>query len=286
MAVDIVSIVVRTLAFVVLFHQLAIIPFTAFFGWQEKGLSDELRVTARWIAFAGLLFVSIHQLLEAARMTGAFAGIMEVSLQRRALVSKTGLANGLRMAGMLAILFGGVGLGRRSLFPGLIGGLLVAISFAATGHTSINPLRGLLAPLLALHLWVVAFWFGALWPLYRATGLEPTVAAAIVRRFSTLATWMVPGIAVAGFCIAAAIVPTWQALWTPYGQLLSGKVLAFSVLMGFASLNKLRLGPALEQGSPTAIRALRSSLMTEFVLITAVLAMTATMTTLYSPTAE
>ena len=286
MAVDIVSIVVRTLGFVVLLQAVGIILFTAFFGWQEKGLSDELRVTARWIAFAGLLFVSIHQLLEAARMTGAFAGIMEVSLQRRALVSKTGLANGLRMAGMLAILFGGVGLGRRSLFPGLIGGLLVAISFAATGHTSINPLRGLLAPLLALHLWVVAFWFGALWPLYRATGLEPTVAAAIVRRFSTLATWMVPGIAVAGFCIAAAIVPTWQALWTPYGQLLSGKVLAFSVLMGFASLNKLRLGPALEQGSPTAIRALRYSLMTEFVLITAVLAMTATMTTLYSPTAE
>jgi putative copper resistance protein D len=285
-AVDVIAIVVRTLGFVALLQAVGIIIFTAFFGSLARGMSDELRVTARWMALAGLLFVGSHQLLEAARMTGSLAGIMDVSLQRRALLSESGLANGLRMAGMLAIIVGGARLGRRSLLPGLIGGLLVAISFAATGHTSINPLRGLLAPLLVLHLWVVAFWFGALWPLYRATGLESTVAAVIVHRFSKLATWMVPCIAAAGFGMAAAIVPTWQALWTPYGLLLSGKLLGFSVLMGLAALNKLRLAPALAQGSPTAAREMRYSLTMEFLLITTVLAVTATMTAMYSPTVE
>jgi putative copper export protein len=211
---------------------------------------------------------------------------VDASLQRRALLSATGLANGLRIAGLLAVVAAGTSSARRAATLGLSGGLLVAASFAATGHTSIHPLRGLLAPLLVLHLWIAAFWFGALWPLYRVTRLEPRMAAAIVDRFSRLATWLVPGLGVAGLIMATAIVPTWAALRTPYGLLLFGKAFGFAILMGLATLNKFRLGPALAQGSHAGSSALRCSLMVEFILITAVLAVTATMTAMFSPTME
>jgi len=286
MTVDIISIVVRALGFVTMLQAVGIFLFTALFGPQARALSNELRSTARWLAMVALLLVGIHQLLEPARMTGSLPGIMELSLQRRVLLSAIGLANALRVAGLLAVMMACTKPGRQAMALGLIGGVLVALSFAAIGHTSINPLRSVLAPLLALHVWVVAFWFGALWPLFLVTRLEPRTAAAIVDRFSRLATWMVPGIAVAGVAMAAAIVPTWGAMWTPYGILLSGKAIGFAVLMGLAALNKFRLGPALGLGSQAASRALRGSLIVESLLIASVLATTATMTAMFSPVME
>jgi len=281
--VDGIAIAVRTLAFLAMLQAVGIFMFTAFFASQARALCAQLRTTAKWVAVAGVLLVAAHQLLEAARMTGTLDGIMQASLHKRALLSGTGLANGLRVAGLLAVIVATAMSGRRSRALGLLGGVLVVVSFATTGHTSIHPLRALLAPLLALHLWVLAFWFGALWPLYRVTRLETGTAAVIVNRFSGLATWMVPAIALAGIAIAVAIVPTWQALWTPYGLLLLGKVLGFALLMGLAALNKLRLGPALARGSEKASRALRGSLIAEFILIATVLAVTATMTAMFSP---
>jgi putative copper resistance protein D len=286
MAIDGIAIAVRTLGFVAMLQAVGIFMFTAFFGAQARALSAELRSIAKWMAVAGLLLVGIHQLLEAARMTGTLDGIMQASLQRRALLSATGLANGLRVGGLVAVIVATRGIGRGSRALGLLGGLLVAVSFAATGHTAVHPLRAVLAPLLALHLWVLAFWFGALWPLYRVTRLESGVAAVIVDRFSRLATMMVPAIALAGIAIALAIVPTWEALWSPYGLLLSGKLLGFVLLMGLAALNKLRLGPALAHGSQAANRALRCSLLVEFILMATVLALTATMTAMFSPMSE
>ena len=53
--------------------------------------------------------------------------------------------------------------------------------------------------------------------------------------------------------------------------------------MGFVALNKWRLGPAMGSGTVQALRAYRRSLVLEYGLITAVLAVTAAMTTFYSP---
>ena len=61
-----------------------------------------------------------------------------------------------RVAGLALI---AIGLGRRgnaSIF-GLIGAVVVGASFALTGHTSVNPLRWALAPLLMIHVMIVAF---------------------------------------------------------------------------------------------------------------------------------
>ena len=142
----------------------------------------------------------------------------------------------------------------------------------------------LLAPLLVVHVLIVAFWFGSLWPLALVVREEaPATAANVVRVFSSIAGWLVPGLFLAGLALVLQLLPAWAAFATPYGLLLLGKVAVFALLMGFAALNKWRLEPALATGDGGAVVAFRGSVLAEFVLICLVLSMTAVMTTFFSP---
>jgi putative copper export protein len=135
-----------------------------------------------------------------------------------------------------------------------------------------------------LHLLVLAFWFGALWPLGIATLREsPARAADIIRRFTALATWLVPVVLLAGLAMAVLLLPNLSALSEPYGELLIAKGLGFALLMGLAAANKWRLGPALVSATAQSGRWFRRSLAAEFVLIAAVLTITAVMTSFFSP---
>jgi putative copper export protein len=198
--------------------------------------------------------------------------------------SRAALALALQLAGLLLLLLALRRNGAGMRHFGVTGAVLIAGSFAATGHTSDSPERWLLGPFLALHLLIVEFWFGALLPLLLVTRHEPAaVAARIVQRFSRLATWTVPLILLAGVLIAARLLPDFGALLQPYGLGLSLKLLAFALLMGLAAVNRWRLAPALEHGGSAAARRLRDSVGTELVLIAAVLMGTATLTTFWSP---
>ena len=55
------------------------------------------------------------------------------------------------------------------------------------------------------------------------------------------------------------------------------------VLLGLAALNKWRFGPAIERGDTRAARGFRRCVVSEYVLIAAVLSVTAVMTTFFSP---
>jgi len=91
-----------------------------------------------------------------------------------------------------------------------------------------------------MHLLAVAFWFGALVPLY-LRGWRPG--------------WCV--ILLAGIAMAAIWLPSVAALREPYGQLLIAKMVGFALLMGLAAVNKWRLWPALAQGSADSGRRFR-----------------------------
>jgi putative copper resistance protein D len=71
----------------------------------------------------------------------------------------------------------------------------------------------------------------------------------------------------------------------PYGESLLAKIAGFMVLMGLAAANKWRLGPALTRGAVQSGLRFRRSLVAEYVLIVAVLAVTAVMTSWFSPEA-
>jgi putative copper export protein len=168
----------------------------------------------------------------------------------------------------------------------LLGAVLSISAFALTGHTSDNPHRAAAATLLILHLLVVAFWIGALWPLYLATSRDPpAVAAKLIDAFSTVAFWVVPGILVAGIGLTVLLVPDLAVFSRPYGQLLLVKVALFAVLIAMAAFNKWIFGPACASDDPTASRAFRRTVAFEYVVMCIVLAVAAALTTFYSPEA-
>jgi putative copper resistance protein D len=282
---DLLSVVCRALSFVLLLQAAGVAIFVAVFGRLLSASRAGIRAVGCWSAVAAMVFVAGHYALEAARMAGDMSGVTDPSMQMMALHSSGGAAFALRIAGLALIAFGLRGPGS-AVRVAMLGAVLAIVAFALTGHTSVSSHRVAAAGILIIHLLVVAFWIGALWALYLASLREPpAVAGRIVEAFSVVAVWMVPFILLAGGGLTALLLPNLAAFSQPYGQLLLLKLGGFAVLMGLAALNKWNFGPALGRADTGAASGFRRTVVVEYILICAVLAVTAVMTTFYSPEA-
>jgi copper resistance protein D len=281
---DILSVVLRALSFILLFQAAGAAIFVALFGRRLASSLEAVRRLGQASALAAIALVAAHYAVEAARMAGDLSGMWDPALQGMVWDSPNRAALTCRLTGLLLIVVGLRRAGRQSLIVMLSGAVLAAGSFTLMGHTSVSAHRGALAALLMVHLLVVAFWFGALGPLYLASLREtPARAANIVERFTAVATWLVPLILVDGIAMAVLLLPNLAALGEPYGELLIAKVAGFVMLMGLAAANKWQLGPALARGPGHSARWFRRSLAAEYVLIAVVLSITAVMTSFFSP---
>jgi putative copper export protein len=283
---DALSVALRAVSFVLLLNAAGIPIFIAVFGRLVPDSLPAITELGRRLAIAALVFVAGHHALEAARMAGEMGGVMDPAMQAMTLRSSEGAAFALRMVGLVLVATG-LRRGARSRIPhgrsalAIAGAVLSLAAFTLTGHTSVTPYRPAAAALLTLHLLVVAFWVGSLWPLYLAASSEPPpVASQAIEAFSRMAAWVVPVILLAGIGLTVLLVPNWAVFKQPYGQLLLAKVTLFAVLMALATLNKWTFGPACARGQT---RAFKRAVAVEYVLICAVLAVTAIMTTFYSP---
>jgi len=275
---DALSVAFRAGSFVLLLNAAGIPIFIAVFGRLVPGSLHAITKLGWRLAIAALVFVVGHHALEAARMAGEMAGVMDPAMQVMTLRSPEGAAFALRVLGLVLV---ATGLRPGALAIGIAGAVLCVTAFTLTGHTSVTPYRPAAAALLTLHLLVVAFWLGSLWPLFLAASKEPPpVATLAIEAFSRIAAWVVPAILLAGVGLTVLLVPSWAVFKQPYGQLLLAKVTLFAVLMALATLNKWTFGPACARGQS---RAFKRAVAAEFVLICAVLAVTAVMTTFYSP---
>jgi putative copper resistance protein D len=307
---DILSVVLRAVSFVLQLQAAGAVFFAVAFGPALTISLASVRCLARGTAGAALLAVAGCYLLEAARMAGDMSGLFDSSLQDMNWNSTAGGAFSVQMLGLLLIIAGmrapaarltadrlftsSAGLSptlwlrrlstRGFTVVGLAGAVLVAGSFALTGHTVTSSRRALLAPLLLTHLLIVSFWLGALWPLCLVTLREPRERASrVIALFSAVAVWLVPLILLVGAAIAALLLPDVAALGRPYGKLVIAKAGLFALLMVLAALNKWRLGPALDGVQLAAGRSFRRVVVSEYAMIVAVLSVTAVMTTLFSP---
>lgn len=280
--VDALSVVLRALSFLALFQAAGIAIFLAFFSRELQTSAAGIRrigVIAGWIA---LPLVVAHYALEPARMAGELAGMMDPMYRRMVTASSLSMVLALRVIGLALVLIGLRAPARRPL--GVLGAAFITASFTLMGHTTTLPNQWLLAAMLLAHLLVVAFWFGALVPLYRVSAEEAaTVAGRVVAEFSRLAVWIVPALALAGLILALNILPNVAALSSTYGELLLTKTGGFAVLMVLATLNKWTYGPLLARGDVEAGRGFRLTVAAEYIIIAAVLCVTAAMTTFYSP---
>jgi putative copper resistance protein D len=283
--VDALAAAARAVSFIALFQAAGMAIFLALFGRALSASAIALRRYGMISALVAAAAVLAHYCLEPARMAGDLAGVGDASLHALVLQSSTGVAIAWRLPGLLLI---AIGLrstaGAAAPALSVIGATLVIASFALTGHTASHPERWLLSVLLVMHLIAAAFWFGSLIPLHVASSREPVpIAARIIEEFSALAIRVVPLLFVAGLILAAVLLGGLAGLALPYGRMLLVKLAGFAVLMVLAALNKWRLGPAVGSGDARAAASFRNSLRAEYVLIAAVLSVTAIMTTFFSP---
>jgi putative copper resistance protein D len=282
MTPDLLSVIVRALGFTALFQAAGAGFFLAAFGDSVPGARTTIRRVAQGSAALGALLILAHLGLDAARLSGDFSGLWDQDLQQLAWSSRSGISQLVQVLGLCMVLASLWKPQLRHAAWASVGGGVAIGGFLITGHTSTHALRLVLAPLLALHLLVVGFWFGSLAPLALVIRLESrATAAALLRRFSAVAAWLVPLIAVAGLAMAWLLAGSIDVLGKPYGELLIAKLSGFGLLMVLAVYNKWRLTPAF--GAARSNRSLGRSIAAEYVLIVAVLSVTAVLTTFYSP---
>jgi copper resistance protein D len=286
MAIDILSVSLRALAFVALLQAGGIVLFFALGQPELPATEPALRRIGIFSALLAAIVLVAQYALEAARMSGELGGALDPALQGVVLRSAGSVTLCWRVLGLSLIV---AALRRRGVersLAGAIGVVILLASFTLVGHTAHSALRWLLSPVLLAHLCMVAFWFGALVPLYLVSAHEPAeTGARVVAQFSARALWLVAALFAAGVVLAAGLLPDLAALRRPYGLLLLAKVTGFCALMLLAALNRWRFGPALRSGEAAAGRRFRSVVAAEYALMVTVLCITAVMTTFFSPEA-
>ncbi len=151
----------------------------------------------------------------------------------------------------------------------------VGVSLAATGHAASASPELVTRPAIFLHGVAVAFWIGALAPLFVLVSKPAATALPILNRFSRLAVPVVIGLVLTGLLLAIIQLGSLAALTqTKYGVILSIKLGLVAGLLALAGLNRVRLTPALAKDRRAA-PALRHSIMLEWTLALAIFAVVA-----------
>ena len=232
-------------------------------------------------ALIGIVVLALRFGIRAARISGmGLPGAVDPMMLGFVWDSPLGAAAIWRILGELlivAMLIRGI----VGLWAGLIGALLISVSFTFVGHSLGDP-RWLLASLLTVHLLAAAFWVGALIPLRQAIG-QPD-GASLLHRFGNVASVVVAVLVVVGVIFAWLMTGSVAALFTTaYGWALLLKLGVVAGLMALAALNKWRLVPALATGAPSAALHLRRSIKIEAVAVLLILIATATLTSITTP---
>ena len=250
-----------------------------------RSSSNDVRQLARKVAviaaLIGLAVLALRFGIRSARISGmGLSGAVDPMMLGFVWDSPLGAAAIWRGAGELlvvALLIRGI----VGISAGLIGALLIAVSYTFVGHSLGDP-RWLLASLLTLHLLAAAFWIGALLPLRHA--VDQPEGARLLHRFGNVASLTVALLVVVGLIFAWLMTGSFSNLLsTAYGWTLLAKLSVVSGLMALAALNKWRFVPALASGTPVAVRHLRRSIQIEAMAVLLILIATATLTSITTP---
>ena len=280
---DSLVVVLRTAIFISLLQAAGVALFVSLFNRYLAISKNTIYLLGAISSLSGAIFILLRYLLEPIRLTGSLSGFFDFSLHEFLITSNFGFAQFLKLLGSIIVGASFLQSSELSRIAGIIGACFIAASFSFIGHVAASEQQWVLAILLTIHLFLAAFWFGALVPLHLVCSQEKLIAAKLVKRFSKIATFTVPLIPCAGLGIAFILLPSLSSLKTPYGILLISKIIGFSALMGIAALNKLKLGPSLSTENYRSISIFKQAISLEILLIIIVLCVTATMTTLYSP---
>lgn len=241
---------------------------------------ERTRGLAMTFAVLGIIAAILAFSLRGANLTGDVSGLTDPEMLKLLWTTPVGTALLLRLVG-LGLLIAGLLMGRVGTWVSVLGGVIAIWSFDQVGHVS-GLETTLLDLALMLHLLAVALWIGVLTPLKRLASSSSTYASAadVGHRFGVVASATVPVLIIVGGYMGYQLVGSFTALvGTSYGQAMIIKVLLVGLLLGLAAANKLRFIPALRTGDPAVANHLSKSISVEWIVILAVLGMTAVLTT-------
>ena len=241
---------------------------------------ERTRGLAMTFAVLGIVAAILAFSLRGANLTGNVSGLTDPEMLKLLWTTPVGTALLLRLVG-LGLLIAGLLMGRVGTWVSVLGGVIAIWSFDQVGHVS-GLETTLLDLALMLHLLAVALWIGVLTPLKRLASSSSTYASAadVGHRFGVVSSASVPVLIIVGGYMGYQLVGSFTALvGTSYGHAMIIKVLLVCLLLGLAAANKLRFIPALRTGDPAAANHLSKSISIEWIVILAVLGMTAVLTT-------
>lgn len=250
---------------------------------RDAGLDRSVLHIALAAAILAALASALRVMVQAGRLMGDAAFMTDWQIISISLEGPLGTSTYVRLAG-LAVLALAIFLRPVHVPATILGALLVTSSFALTGHATRDP-QWLLSGLITLHLLAVSFWLGALLPLYQLSGPDQPSdrAARVAHRFGFQASIIVPLLILVGVIFAWQLLGGPQALFgTAYGQMLLIKLALVAIVLGIATLNKLRLVPDLTANQPGAGAHLRTSLGWETLVFLAIFSATAVLTTSFT----
>lgn len=159
---------------------------------------------------------------------------------------------------------------------------MLAFSSSLVGHSAELGLWVQLA--LSVHVLAIAWWMGALWPLWLSCKkLDGELLHALMPRFGQFAQAAVALLILVGVFLAIQLLDSVSALWlTEYGRTLSIKLIGVSIILLLALYHKLRLVPAL-LSNPESSSRLARSIQIEMALGFLIFLATAVLTTLVGP---
>ena len=231
------------------------------------------------LAILGLCAAVFSFSLLGANLTGDVTGLLDGELLFLLWSTPAGTTLAYQITGIL-LLVCGLFLGQPGRWISAFGGLVAIWSFSSIGHIAGHD-RLWLKITLAAHLTAIAFWLGVLTPLKKLSASEETwpAAADLGHRFGQVAVILVPLALVAGVYMSFILVGSLNALVnTIYGQTLILKSTLVSLLLALAAANKFRFVPTLRQGNPQAAKKLIRSITAEWIVVFAILGITAILT--------
>lgn len=282
---DVASVAIKALTYGATLSAAGGAGFLIFSGPQLiPALKRQIRRWLGWCITVAMLTSVIRIGVLSGSMGGGLASVFDGGLLRMTLEMGEGRATGLRVIGLMSV---AVSLFRRRNLSAITlgGAIIAATSFATVGHAWASARGPGLIALLSLHLVCVAFWLGALAPLWIAThDVDLARLAAVVRRFGLAAVYVVGALLTAGGFLLFVLIGKPSELWTTdYGRLVLVKLAFVACLLGVASLNKFRLTPRLQALDPAAVSTLRHSIQLEIAFGIAILLATASFTTFVGP---
>ena len=158
----------------------------------------------------------------------------------------------------------------------IFGAAAVLASFVLSGHAATAAPQWIALPTLLLHVCVVAFWLGSLPPLLAALTKAPRERNVVFRRFSDVATVIVPQLVVAGLILTTLQVQKFDALFgSAYSLILLTKLMLVGLMLTLAACNRWILMPEMIDGIPGHVRRFRYSIFAEIALGFTILVATA-----------